>query len=115
MITGIHAILYSKRAETLRAFLRDVLEWPSVDAGGGWPIFAAPPAEIAVHPTGEEPEHELYLMCDDVRAAVDELGRRGIATTDVQERPWGLSSSIEFGDGESIGLYQPSHLSPLKR
>lgn len=115
MINGIHAILYSKRAETLRAFLRDVLEWPSVDAGDGWPIFAAPPTEIAVHPTDEEPEHELYLMCDDVRDTVEKLAQRGIAVTEIHQRPWGLSTSIELGDGESIGLYEPRHPSPLKR
>jgi catechol 2,3-dioxygenase-like lactoylglutathione lyase family enzyme len=51
MITGVHALIYSPDAERVRAFLRDVLGWPSVDAGGGWPTFAMPPSEIAVHPT----------------------------------------------------------------
>src|SRR6188472_411381 len=66
MITGIHALVYSKQADAVRAFLRDVLDFPSVDAGGGWPIFALPPAEIAVHPSDAADAHELYLMCDDL-------------------------------------------------
>ena len=40
MFTGLHAILYSKDAERLRTFFRDVLEWKHVDAGHGWLIFA---------------------------------------------------------------------------
>jgi hypothetical protein len=63
MIIGIHAILYSKHAAAVRGFLADVLDLHSVDAGDGWPIFAATPIELAVHPTDDEPEHEPYLMC----------------------------------------------------
>ena len=47
MIVGAHSILYSKDAEADRAFLRDVLELPNVDVGGGWLIFGLPPAEVA--------------------------------------------------------------------
>lgn len=36
MIIGAHAILYSKVPDADRAFLRDVLELPSDDVGGGW-------------------------------------------------------------------------------
>ena len=49
-ITGVHAILFSEDAEAVRAFLRDVAGADSVDAGGGWLIFALPPAELAAHP-----------------------------------------------------------------
>jgi catechol 2,3-dioxygenase-like lactoylglutathione lyase family enzyme len=61
MIQGLHAILYSPDADKVRAFLRDVLGLKSVDAGHGWLIFAAPPAELAAHPTEEDekPHHEL--------------------------------------------------------
>jgi hypothetical protein len=112
MITGIHAIFYSKHADALRAFLSEVLELPSVDAGGGWPIYAAPPTELAVHPTDGEPEHELYLMCDDVNATVQKLSERGIRTTPVADRGWGLVTAIEFEGGERIGLYEPRHPRP---
>jgi hypothetical protein len=43
MITGADAIIFSPDAEGVRAFLRDVLGFRSVDAGGGWLIFALPP------------------------------------------------------------------------
>jgi hypothetical protein len=73
MITGVHVVSFTKDAEGLRSFIRDVLGFPSVDAGGGWLIFALPPAELAAHPTDGKGHHELYLMCDDVHATVAEL------------------------------------------
>src|SRR5262245_13229433 len=68
MITGMHAVVYTRDAEADRAFFRDVLGFSSVDAGGGWLIFAAPPSELACHPAESNGKHELYLMCDDLRA-----------------------------------------------
>jgi predicted enzyme related to lactoylglutathione lyase len=118
MITGIHALIYSKHAEQMQGFLRDVLQWPSVDAGDAdesWPIFAAPPTEIAVHPTDDEPQHQLYLMCDDIRAAVAKFEQRGVATTPIADRGWGLVTSVTLPGGESIGMYEPHHPSPLKK
>ena len=114
MITGIHAILYSKHADALRAFLGETLGLRSVDAGGGWPIYAAPPAELAVHPTDDAPEHELYLMCDDVTATVAKLAERGVAASPVLDRGWGLLTTLTLPGGETIGLYEPRHPSPLK-
>jgi len=73
MIIGLHAIVYSKHSDAVRAFLSDVLELPSVDAGGGWLIFALPPAELAVHPAEGGTRHELYLMCDDIHATLADL------------------------------------------
>jgi hypothetical protein len=114
MITGIHAILFSRHAESVRAFLRDVLELPSVDAGEGWPIFAGPPLELAVHPTDEAPNHELYLMCDDVRAFTEQLAARGIETTmPITDQGWGLVTSLRLPGGDEIGLYEPKHPSPI--
>ena len=113
MITGIHAILFSRHSDEVRGFLRDVLALPSVDAGDGWPIFTGPPMEIAVHPTDEEPEHELYLMCDDVRVEAEKLAARGIQTTPIEDRGWGLSTTIRLPGGEEIGLYEPRHPSPI--
>ena len=116
MITGVHALIFSKHAQEVQSFLRDVLSWPSVDAGDeeeAWPIFAAPPTEMAVHPTDDEPSHELYLICDDVRAMVTKLQSRGIATSPIADRGWGLVTSITLPGGETIGLYEPRHPSPL--
>jgi catechol 2,3-dioxygenase-like lactoylglutathione lyase family enzyme len=44
MISGAHVIVYTKDAESDRAFFRDVLGFKSVDAGHGWLIFALPPS-----------------------------------------------------------------------
>jgi predicted enzyme related to lactoylglutathione lyase len=113
LINGIHAILYSKHADRVRAFLSDVLELPSVDAGGGWPIFAAPVTELAVHPTEEEPVHELFLMCDDVHATVVKLAERGIETAmPIADQGWGLVTQLILPGGERIGLYEPRHPRP---
>jgi catechol 2,3-dioxygenase-like lactoylglutathione lyase family enzyme len=49
MINGAHIVLYTTDAEADRSFFRDVLNFPSVDAGHGWLIFALPPAEAAFH------------------------------------------------------------------
>jgi catechol 2,3-dioxygenase-like lactoylglutathione lyase family enzyme len=46
VINGAHVIIYSQDAEADRAFLKDVLGYPHVDAGHGWLIFKLPPAEV---------------------------------------------------------------------
>jgi len=115
MITGLHAILYSADADKVRAFLRDVLGLKSVDAGHGWLIFAAPPAELAAHPieANEKPRHEFYLMCDDLKATMKELAAKGIECSAINEPPWGLSTSIHLPGGGELGLYQPKHPTAL--
>lgn len=114
MISGMHVVLFSRHAEKVRDFLGDVLELHSVDAGGGWPIFAAPPAEIAVHPTEGDPEHEVYLMCDDIEATVRHLEGQGINIDGgVADRGWGLVATVILPGGERMGLYEPRHPSPL--
>ncbi|MHC5260062.1 VOC family protein [Streptomyces sp. UC4497] len=110
MITGAHTILYSSDADADRAFLRDVLGFPNVDAGGGWLIFTAPPSEIAVHPTEDAPRHELMLMCDDVDRTITELTDKGVEfTSPVQDMRWGRLTSIRLPGGGEVGLYQPLH------
>lgn len=111
MITGLHAILYSPDVDKVRAFLRDVLGLKSVDAGHGWLIFAAPPAELACHPAepGEKPHHSLYLMCDDLKAAMRELQSKGVQCGTVTEARWGLLTTIQLPGGGELGLYQPKH------
>ncbi|HVB37406.1 MAG TPA: hypothetical protein VND92_02675 [Vicinamibacterales bacterium] len=59
MIVGAHSIIYSRQPAADRAFLKDVLKLPSVDAGDGWPIFGLPPSEVAVHPAEANGAHEL--------------------------------------------------------
>jgi predicted enzyme related to lactoylglutathione lyase len=113
MITGVHAVLYSKQAERVQAFLRDVLGLPWVDAGGNWPIFAAPQFEIGVHPTDGEASHELFLVSDDIEATLAKFAEFGILpTTPVVDRGWGLLTRITIPGGDEIGLYQQRHASP---
>ena len=110
MITGVHAIVFSPEAEKVRAFFADVLELPSVDAGGGWLIFALPPAELAVHPTDGATRHELYLMCDDIHATLADLRGKGVEVAqDVSDQGWGLLASVRLPDGSEFPLYQPRH------
>jgi predicted enzyme related to lactoylglutathione lyase len=114
MITGVHAILFSPDAEAVRAFLRDVVGWPSVDAGGDWPIFALPPAELAAHPADGPPRHELYLMCDDIRATIEELEHKGVEFVEpISEERWGLVTAFRLPGGGKLSLYEPRHPSPL--
>ena len=114
MITGVHAIVFSPAAEQVRAFFTDVLELPSVDAGGGWLIFALPPAELAVHPEGGAGHHELYLMCDDIQATLAQLRAKGVEVArDVSDQGWGLLAAIRLPDGTEFPIYQPRHPSPL--
>ena len=113
MITGMHAIVFSSQAEQVRAFFADVLGLPSADAGGGWLIFALPPAELAVHPADGGGHHELYLMCDDIHATLAELTGKGAEVArDVSDQGWGLLAAIRLPDGSEFPIYQPRHPLP---
>ena len=109
MINGAHVIVYSKDAEADRAFFKDVLGLPHVDAGHGWLIFALPPSEAAFHPGDENNKHELYLMCDDLKAEISALAEKGIKCSEVQEPPWGILTNIQLPGGGKLGLYEPKH------
>jgi catechol 2,3-dioxygenase-like lactoylglutathione lyase family enzyme len=109
MINGAHVIVYSTDAEADRAFFRDVLGYPSVDAGHGWLIFKLPPAEVAVHPA-EAASHELLLMCDDLESTVAELTARGVEfVRPVERQRWGVLTSFRLPGGGEVGLYEPLH------
>ena len=112
MITGAHAIIFSKDADADRAFFRDVLKLPHVDAGDGWLIFGLPPSEVALHPAEENGAHELYLLCDDVEAFVADMARQGIATGPVTDQGWGLLTRLTLPGGGDLGVYQPRHARP---
>jgi predicted enzyme related to lactoylglutathione lyase len=114
MITGVHALIYTKEADELRAFFRDVLQFPHVDVGHGWLIFRLPPAELAIHPsedeTGTENAHELYLLCDELNKTVADLTARGVQfARPITEAPYGLMTAIKLPGGGEMGLYEPRH------
>ena len=112
MIIGAHSILYSKMPQLDRYFLRDVLGFPSVDAGDGWLIFGLPPSEVAVHPSESNDVHEFYLMCDDVEALIADLTRRRIACSPVRNQGWGILTQVTLPGGGKLGIYQPRHARP---
>jgi hypothetical protein len=112
MIIGAHSIIYSKKPDADRAFLRDVLKLPNVDVGGGWLIFGLPPAEVAVHPGDKNNVHEFYLMVDDVEALIAEMKKRNIACGPVHNQGWGLLTQITLPGGGKLGVYQPRHARP---
>jgi predicted enzyme related to lactoylglutathione lyase len=127
VINGSHAIIYAEDADKTRAFFRDVLGLPFVDAHDGWLIFKLPPAELGIHPTGAgmggdggsgsgngsgppTGHHELYLMCDDVTATVAELEAKGVEfTSPIENQGFGMLTHFRIPGGGEIGLYQPRH------
>jgi hypothetical protein len=123
MITGAHFLLYSKDPDADRAFLSDVLEFRSINLGHNWLIFALPPAELAVHPATESfvQKHAdrsmlgavLYLMCNDLKATIKGLAKKGVQCSATVKADWGMSTSIRLPSGGEIGLYQPTHETAL--
>ena len=119
MINGCHVLLYSSNPEADRAFLRDVLQFKTVDIGHGWLIFGLPPSELAVHPddgefTQRHANHSMmgavvYLMCDDLPAEIRALEAKGVKCSEVDTAPWGIKTTIPLPSGGEIGLYQPRH------
>lgn len=101
-------LIYSRDADRVRAFFRDVLGRKAVDAGDGWLIFALPTAELAVHPT-EGAGHQLYLMCDDIEKTTSELTKKGVRCSPVEDQGWGMMSTLELPGGDELGLDEPRH------
>jgi hypothetical protein len=124
MIFGAHFIVFSKDADADRAFLRDVLAFPSVDAGHGWLIFGLPPSEIAVHPGDGAAKSQaeanmadvgFYLMCDDLDATLKTLSEKGVKHAPIDRERWGDKTTITLPSGSAIGLYQPKHPLAIQR
>jgi hypothetical protein len=120
MITGTHVLFYSENSEADRAFFRDVLQFRSVDAGGGWLIFAMPPAEAGIHPTEGENRAQVhggrsllgavvYLMCDDLEAEIKRLQAKKVSCSPVETERWGSKTTLRLPSGGELGLYQPTH------
>jgi catechol 2,3-dioxygenase-like lactoylglutathione lyase family enzyme len=113
MINGAHVMIYSKDADADRLFFRDVLGFPTVDAGHGWLIFALPPAEAGFHPADANGRHEVYLMCDDLSGTIEKLSSKGVKCTAPDDQGWGVVTSLSLPGGGEIGLYQPRHPTAL--
>lgn len=110
MINGSHVIMFSRDPDADRAFFAGVLGQPYVDAGGGWLIFKLPPAELAMHPSDGPTAQELYFMCDDLEATMQELAARGVEfTEDISEERWGRLTRFRLPGGSEVGMYEPHH------
>jgi hypothetical protein len=114
-ITGTHVLLYTSEPEALRTVLRDAFGFEHVDAGGGWLIYALPPAELGVHP-GEGPtfdagvRHQLSFMCDDIEATVTELRAKGIEFDgEPRAQGYGITTTALLPGGVNVDVYQPRH------
>ncbi len=114
MITGTHALIYTGDADATRAFFRDVLELPNIDADRGWLIFKLPPAELGIHPTGADEHasgvHRISLMCDDIETTVARLEEKGVQfTMPIEDQGYGLVTVMVVPGGAELGLYEPRH------
>jgi catechol 2,3-dioxygenase-like lactoylglutathione lyase family enzyme len=115
MITGVHTMFYSSKAEELRAFFRDKLGLPYSDVGGGWLIFELPPAELGCHPL--EPEKgvssgtaAISFYCDDIHKTVAELRSKGVEFTGgIVDQGYGLVTQFRVPGDFEIQLYQPRY------
>jgi catechol 2,3-dioxygenase-like lactoylglutathione lyase family enzyme len=112
MITGAHVMIFSRDPQADREFLRDTLELPCIDSGGGWLIFKLPPAELGVHGGEKNDVHEFYLMCDDVDETVASLKRKGAECDAIGQRDWGRVTAVELPGGGKLGIYEPRHRRP---
>jgi len=78
-------------------------------------IFGLPPAEVAVHGTeggGPGGKHELYLICEDIKAFVAQMEAKSIVCEPIAERGWGSVSSIALPSGIKLGVYESHHARP---
>jgi hypothetical protein len=112
LIVGAHIIIYSKKPDEDRAFLRDILGLAHVDVGEGWLIFALPSSELAIHPSAENNVHEFYFMCSDIHAFVATMLEKGVSCSPIQSLSWGELTQIKLPGGGELGVYQPHYARP---
>jgi catechol 2,3-dioxygenase-like lactoylglutathione lyase family enzyme len=112
MISGAHVMIFTKDEAADRAFLRDVLEIPCIDVGGGWLIYKLPPTEMGVHGGDNNDVHQLYFMCDDLDAEIAALSGKGVTCSEPQHASWGRFTLVPLPGGGKLGLYQALHARP---
>jgi predicted enzyme related to lactoylglutathione lyase len=122
VITAVHTIVYTSDPDATRAFFRDVLEFPSVDTGGGWLIFRTGPSELGVHPSawehdgqtgGTDQQFEVSLICDDLESTVSALNAKGARFAgDIEQASWGSIARLLVPGAAAMTLYQPRYDPP---
>jgi len=114
-IVAAHMLLYTPEADAVRAVLRDVLGWESVEDHPGWLIFKLPPSELGVHPSEGSTKHEICLMCDDLETTMSELREKGIDFDgEPSDQGFGITTTMQLPGGVRVLLYEPKHASPLE-
>ena len=111
MIIGGHITIPSKNERADKAFFRDTLKLPTIDAGGGYLISGLPPCEVAVH-EGTGPGHVLHLMCADIGEFLARMEKLGIAATPARRQVWGFMTEVTLPGGGKLAVYQPTHKHP---
>jgi catechol 2,3-dioxygenase-like lactoylglutathione lyase family enzyme len=120
MILACHTLVYSDDADATRAFFRDVLGFPNVDAGTGdhnWLIFGTGPSELGVHPTGPLRDgsttprhHAISFVVDDLDATMAELRGRGAEfSSGPEDHGYGIVAMVTVPGADDVQLYQPRH------
>jgi hypothetical protein len=117
MITGVHTMFYSSKAQELRLFIRDKLCFPVTDVGGGWLIFDLPQAEMGCHETDAQSvdgkpsgTHHISFYCDDIYRTKEELRNRGVEFTDeIADVGYGLATHFRMPGDFAVELYQPKY------
>lgn len=118
MIKGVHTMFYTADPDADRAFVRDVLELPATDVGGGWLIFDLPDAEMGFH--GVEKEEgaasvasgtpDISFYCDDIHSTVARLKARGVEfLSAVIDAGYGYTTQFRMPGGYPVQLYQPRY------
>ncbi len=109
MIQGVHALFYTTEPEAARAFLRDKLGLPYVDASGdGWLIFGLAEGDVGCHPS-DRAFHGVSFFCDDLDATMAEASKRGVAFSPIIEEEWGRVTTFELPGGGPVQIYQPEY------
>jgi catechol 2,3-dioxygenase-like lactoylglutathione lyase family enzyme len=120
MILACHTLIYSDDADATRAFFRDVLGFPNLDAGTtdqSWLIFATGPSELGVHPTGgpqdgfTAPRHQaISFVVDDIESTMAELSAKGASfSSGPDDHGYGIVAMLVVPGADDVQLYQPRH------
>ena len=120
MIRGLHGLFYSSQPEATREFLRDKVQLPYTDVGGGWLIFDLPEGDLGVHPVGTSDgapagAHDVSFYCDDIHGTVADLRARGVPfTREIADHGYGWVTYFTMPGGIQVQLYEPKYAKQSK-
>jgi len=113
MIKGVHTMFYSSKADELRKFIKEKLQFRYTDVGDGWLIFNLPEADMGCHPVESDDaelsgRHDISFYCDDINQTVSELKSRGVEfIDDITDRGYGLVTHFIMPGNVEVQLYEP--------